>query len=260
MLKFRHKTDDDERIGNKTAKLTSSYKASRSEANFRRPDECNGSKQGSKPKASYISRCPATPFIKSNPRNQTAPCFKRSARILSLFLEKYSAPIALSFGEARTSKGQLGALAASFCAFSTSILYQSENMSTPCLETKSIYLTYIGSTAYPSESHRVKGHSHIPLRSGLDMSLFMNSSGDRPGRFSHSGTHPAPGGSRVGGVSNVAADNDDRTTTPCGAVVNATLAAGNKTKESAEKESFMVVCSKSIRYEKETTTLLSRPK
>jgi hypothetical protein len=40
----------------------------------------------------------------------------------------------------------------------------------------------------------------MPDRSGFDMSLAMNSSGARPGRSSHSGIHPAPGASRVGGA------------------------------------------------------------
>ena len=39
----------------------------------------------------------------------------------------------------------------------------------------------------------------MPAKSGLDMSLFMNSSGERPGRFSHSGTYPASGAIRSGG-------------------------------------------------------------
>lgn len=39
----------------------------------------------------------------------------------------------------------------------------------------------------------------MPLRSGLDMSDAMNSSGERPGRFSHSGTRPAEGAVRSGG-------------------------------------------------------------
>ena len=50
----------------------------------------------------------------------------------------------------------------------------------------------------------------MPLRSGLDMSLCKNSSGDFPGRSSHSGTHPAPGASRWGGSTVVALNaNDD---------------------------------------------------
>jgi len=39
----------------------------------------------------------------------------------------------------------------------------------------------------------------MPLRSALDMSDAMNSSGERPGRFSHSGTWPAEGAVRSGG-------------------------------------------------------------
>lgn len=52
-----------------------------------------------------------------------APYFNRSARSLSRFLAKYSAPMALSAGVARTSSGQWGILAASFWAALTSILY-----------------------------------------------------------------------------------------------------------------------------------------
>lgn len=58
--------------------------------------------------------------------------------------------------------------------------------------------------AYPSESHRVSGHSQRPLISGLDVSLAMNSSGDNPGRSSQSGIHPAPGADRSGGASETA--------------------------------------------------------
>lgn len=52
---------------------------------------------------------------------------------------------------------------------------------------------------YPSESHRVKGHSHIPLRSGLLISLDINFFGGRPDRSSQSGTYPASGAIRSGG-------------------------------------------------------------
>ena len=51
--------------------------------------------------------------------------------------------------------------------------------------------------AYPSASHRVKGHSHIPDKSALLISDFKNSSSGKPGRSSQSGTHPAPGASRT---------------------------------------------------------------
>jgi len=54
-------------------------------------------------------------------------------------------------------------------------------------------------SAHPSEFHRVNGHSHIPLKSGLLISLLTNSSGDNPVRPSHSGTHPASGAIRSGG-------------------------------------------------------------
>ena len=40
--------------------------------------------------------------------NQIAPYFNNSFRILSWFLEKYSAPIALSLAEALISNGQCG--------------------------------------------------------------------------------------------------------------------------------------------------------
>ncbi len=73
------------------------------------------------------------------------------------------------------------------------------------------------------------------------MSLFMNSAGARPGLSSHSGTQPAPGASLVGGVSKVAANNDDRVTTLCGEAVKAKLTVGNTAKENAENESFIVV-------------------
>ncbi len=39
----------------------------------------------------------------------------------------------------------------------------------------------------------------MPAKSGFDMSLSMNFSGERPGRFSHSGTYPASGAIRSGG-------------------------------------------------------------
>lgn len=54
-----------------------------------------------------------------------------------------------------------------------------------------------------SLSHRVNGHSHMPPRSGLDMSDDMNSSGVRPGRSSHGGEEPADGAMRSGGDSRV---------------------------------------------------------
>lgn len=54
---------------------------------------------------------------------------------------------------------------------------------------------------YPSESHLVRGHSHISDRSGLERSDFMNSSGGKPVLPSHSGTYPAPGASLTGGGS-----------------------------------------------------------
>lgn len=62
-----------------------------------------------------------------------------------------------------------------------------------------------------SLSHRVRGHSHIPPKSGLDMSEAMNSSGERPGRSSHGGVEPAEGAVRSGGDSSVdwRADGDD---------------------------------------------------
>mmetsp|Transcript_24924 Transcript_24924/g.59182 ORF Transcript_24924/g.59182 Transcript_24924/m.59182 type:complete len:275 (-) Transcript_24924:59-883(-) len=152
-------------------KRTSSYNASRSEENLRRPEEWSGSKHGSNSNASCISRYPLTPFIKSNPRSQMAPYFNKSSLICSLLLAKYSAPNLLSSSDARISKGQCGILAASFCASTTSM---------------------------SSELHLVNGHSHIPLKSGLDMSDAINSSGSSPGRSSHSGSHPAPGVSRTG--------------------------------------------------------------
>lgn len=47
-------------------------------------------------------------------------------------------------------------------------------------------------------SHLVIGHSHIPLKSDLLLSDFMYSSGDKPGRSSHSGLNPASGAVRTG--------------------------------------------------------------
>lgn len=52
---------------------------------------------------------------------------------------------------------------------------------------------------YPSESHRVNGHSHISDRSGCDKSESRKFS--FPGRFSQLGLDPAPGASRAGGAS-----------------------------------------------------------
>ena len=49
------------------------------------------------------------------------------------------------------------------------------------------------SNSYPSLSHLVSGHSHIPARSGLPILLLMNSSGANPSRSSHSGVYPASG-------------------------------------------------------------------
>lgn len=64
---------------------------------------------------------------------------------------------------------------------------------------------------------RVRGHSHIPERSGLDMSDFMNCSGVRPGRSSHSGMEPASGAVRSGGERvDERRDDDDA---PCWTVV-----------------------------------------
>lgn len=54
-----------------------------------------------------------------------------------------------------------------------------------------------------SLSHFVRGHSHIPERSGFDMSDAMNSAGVRPERFSHSGVLPAEGAMRSGADSRV---------------------------------------------------------
>ena len=55
----------------------------------------------------------------------------------------------------------------------------------------------IGKT-YAVSSHRVKGHSHIPLKSGFFISLCINSPGDKPSRPSQSGSHPASGAVRSG--------------------------------------------------------------
>ena len=63
-----------------------------------------------------------------------------------------------------------------------------------------IIYNIFSTNTYPSESHRVKGHSHIPLKSGLLISLFINSSGVKPSRPSHSGTYPASGATRSGVV------------------------------------------------------------
>lgn len=52
---------------------------------------------------------------------------------------------------------------------------------------------------YPSESHRVSGHSHMPPKSGFDMSEAMNSSCFNPVLPSHSGVEPASGATRSGG-------------------------------------------------------------
>jgi hypothetical protein len=101
-----------------------------------------------------------------------APYLRSSFRIISLLLRKYSAPSALSSSLARISSGQWGCFAASFCASTISI---------------------------PFESHLVNGHSHIPLRSGLLISVAINLSGVRPARSSQSGTYPASGANRSGG-------------------------------------------------------------
>lgn len=75
--------------------------------------------------------------------------------------------------------------------------------------------------SYPSESHLVKGHSHMPLKSGLPMSEAKNSSCGKPGRSSHSGTHPAPGASRTNPVaaSSVSAVAANRAVVACDVAV-----------------------------------------
>jgi hypothetical protein len=51
----------------------------------------------------------------------------------------------------------------------------------------------------------------MPAASGLLISLLMNSDSGKPGRFSHSGSHPAAGAVRSGGeaVEKRAEDDDD---------------------------------------------------
>ena len=57
--------------------------------------------------------------------------------------------------------------------------------------------TGVAMVPYPAESHLVRGHSHMPAKSGLSMSEAKNSDSGKPGRSSQSGTHPAPGASRT---------------------------------------------------------------
>ena len=90
---------------------------------------------------------------------------------------------------------------------------------------------------YPSESHRVKGHSHMPAKSGFDMSLAMNCSGERPGRFSHSGTYPASGATRFGGsIVLLRAEEDALVETD----VNPRAAGADVAKAIAARESFIL--------------------
>lgn len=65
----------------------------------------------------------------------------------------------------------------------------------------------------------------MPLKSGWSMSEAKNSSSVKPGRSSHSGTHPAPGASRTRLVSSVVEGKDvaDRVTGVCGAKANAAV-------------------------------------
>jgi len=139
-----------------------------------------------------------------------APYLRSSARIISLFSAKYWAPLALSSSDARISSGQLGILAASFCACTMSM---------------------------PSESHFVNGHSHMPERSGFDISLAMNFSGERPGRSSHSGTNPASGAVRSGG-SIVLPSAEEKTFVVC--VENPRTAGAEDAKARAASESLMM--------------------
>jgi hypothetical protein len=121
---------------------------------------------------------------------------------LAAFLAKYAAPSAFIWGVARTSRGHLGAFRACFWASTTLILFKERNeMSVYKLEVVTPHGSHIESTGrpYPSESHRVSGHSHISDRSGCDKSESRKFS--FPGRFSHSGMDPASGASRAGGAS-----------------------------------------------------------
>jgi hypothetical protein len=186
-----------------TSNRTSSYRASRSEANLRRPELWSGSRHGCKPSASCIFRYPATSCISSNPRNQIAPCLSRSCRIFAAFLAKYAAPSAFICGVARTSSGHAGAFRACFCASTTLILYIKEEKESFEVELVAHHGLVLWKKdcrrTYPSESHLVNGHSHISERSGCDKSESRKFS--FPGRFSHVGLDPAPGASRTGGAS-----------------------------------------------------------
>jgi hypothetical protein len=75
------------------------------------------------------------------------------------------------------------------------------------------------------------------------MSLRINSSGDNPGRFSHSGSHPAPGASRVGGASIVDAESwcKDDDVVVVVTVVNPIAAGAATTKEKAVREIFILL-------------------